>query len=98
MKTKELPDNRGRVTNPPADGVLAATIAAHPFFKGLDPHQRRLLADCAMEKTFQRDELIFREGDPANRFYLILEGKVLLESYVQDRGRVEIQTITGGDV
>jgi CRP/FNR family transcriptional regulator, cyclic AMP receptor protein len=77
---------------------MAAVIAAHPFLQGLDPHQRRLLADCAMERTIEADEVIFREGDPANRFYLILEGKVVLESYVQDRGRVEIQTITGGDV
>ena len=81
-----------------SDGRLARIIGTHPFFDGLDPHQQRLLADCAMDKSFKAGELIFREGDPANRFYLILEGKVVLESYVQDRGCVEIQTIGGGDV
>jgi CRP/FNR family cyclic AMP-dependent transcriptional regulator len=82
----------------PANNKFAKIIASHPFLKDLDPHQQRLLADCAMEKSFEADELIFREGDPANRFYLILEGKVALESYVQERGRVEIQTIETGDV
>jgi len=87
-KTAELKSN----------GKVAALIQSHPFFKDFDPHQQRLLADCAMEKNFEAGEIIFREGDPANRFYLILEGKVILESYVLDRGRVEIQTIEAGDV
>jgi CRP/FNR family transcriptional regulator, cyclic AMP receptor protein len=80
------------------DKKMADILASHPFAKDLDRHQRRLLADCAMEKTFEAGEVIFREGDPANRFYLILDGKVVLESYVQDRGRVAIQTIGAGDV
>ena len=99
MKTQEATSDRGRKTpEPKANGKLAALIKSHPFFKDFDPHQQRLLADCAMEKTFEAGEIIFREGDPANRFYLILDGKVALESYVLDRGRVEIQTIEAGDV
>jgi CRP/FNR family cyclic AMP-dependent transcriptional regulator len=101
MKTKEPVVDQGRRTLPAlfnTNTQTAKIIAGHAFLKDLDPHQQRLLADCAMEKTFQEGELIFREGDPANRFYLLLEGKVVLESYVKDRGRVEIQTIQGGDV
>jgi CRP/FNR family transcriptional regulator, cyclic AMP receptor protein len=99
MKTQEAVSDAGReALEPKPNGKLAALIKSHPFFNGLDPHQQRLLADCAMEKTFEAGEIIFREGDPANRFYLILDGKVVLESYVLDRGRVEIQTIEAGDV
>jgi len=99
MKTKETVSDAGRRELPAkSNGKMAAIVASHPFLKDLDPHQQRILADCAMEKTFEADELIFREGDPANRFYLILEGKVALESYVKERGRVEIQTIASNDV
>jgi CRP/FNR family cyclic AMP-dependent transcriptional regulator len=99
MKTQDTVSDAGReALEPKPNGKIAALIKSHPFFKGLDPHQQRLLADCAMEKTFEADEIIFREGDPANRFYLILDGKVALESYVLDRGRVEIQIIEAGDV
>ena len=99
MKTQEtVSDERRQAPEPTPKGKVAALIRMHPFFKDFDPHQQRLLADCAMEKTFEAGEVIFREGDPANRFYLILEGKVMLESYVLDRGRVEIQTIEAGDV
>jgi CRP/FNR family transcriptional regulator, cyclic AMP receptor protein len=99
MKTQEAVSDEGRKAfEPKPSEKLATLIQSHPFFTDFDPHQRRLLADCAMEKTFEAGEIIFREGDPANRFYLILEGKVTLESYVLDRGRVEIQTIEAGDV
>ena len=99
MNAKDAVNEAGRfavATEP--DGKVADILASHPFVKDLDPHQRRILANCAMEKTFEPGEVIFREGDPANRFYLLLNGKVALESHVQDRGAVEIQTISAGDV
>jgi CRP/FNR family transcriptional regulator, cyclic AMP receptor protein len=73
-------------------------LAAHPFLKGMSQHQRRILSDCAMLSSFAPGELIFREGDPANRFYLIHEGKMALESHVRERGTVLIQTIGSGDL
>lgn len=73
-------------------------LADHPFLKGLTPHHCRLLADCAMVTRFQPGEVIFREGDPANRFYLILSGKIAIESYVREKGNQLIQTIGAGDV
>jgi CRP/FNR family cyclic AMP-dependent transcriptional regulator len=77
---------------------LNVLLAEHPFLKGLSPHQIRLLNDCAMVVNFQPGELIFREGDPANRFYLIHRGKVALETYVKDRGATPIQSVGAGDL
>jgi CRP-like cAMP-binding protein len=50
-----------------------------------------------MVKQFAAGEWIFRQGDPANRFYLILEGKVLIESEVKNRGMIPIRTLRPGD-
>ena len=77
---------------------LEALISSHPFLTGLSPHQYRILTDCAMLTKFQPDELIIREGDPANRFYLILRGKIALESHMHDPAGAPIQTIEAGDV
>jgi CRP-like cAMP-binding protein len=77
---------------------LESHVRNHPFLRGLSPHQYRVLADCAMQTHFRANETIFREGDPANRFYLIQTGKVSLESFVKDRGCVQVQTIGPGDV
>ncbi len=74
-----------------------ALVSQHPFLTGMSAHQLSLLCDCAMQSHFETGQFIFREGDPADRFYLITSGKVALESQT-DRGRTLIQTIGPGDV
>lgn len=76
---------------------LYPLIAEQPFFKGLSSSQLKVLADSAMPVEFKPEESIFREGTPANRFYIILEGKVVLESDVNERGVVPIRTLGPGD-
>ncbi len=51
-----------------------------------------------MQTQFAKDQLIFREGDLANRFYLIESGSIALESRADDAHRVLIQTVGGGEV
>jgi CRP/FNR family transcriptional regulator, cyclic AMP receptor protein len=60
--------------------ALEAEVRAHPFLIGMNEHHVRLLADCAMRSHFRAGEVVFREGEMANRFYLIERGKVALES------------------
>ena len=71
-----------------------ALVAAQPFFKGLKPKQLKQLASSALEVKFQEGQSIFREGDPANRFYLILKGRVALEAD-DDEGRTNRVTMLG---
>jgi CRP/FNR family cyclic AMP-dependent transcriptional regulator len=77
---------------------LAPLIAELPFLQGLSLKHLQTLADNAMQSQFKAGELIFREGDPANRFYLIQSGQMVLESCLKDRPAVRIQTIGAGDV
>jgi len=77
---------------------FVGSIEAHALFKGLAPQYLALLAEVAMFKEFAEDEVIFREGDPANRFYLILEGEVAVESPMPESGSVVLQTIGANDV
>ena len=76
---------------------LYALIAEQPFFKGLNSQQLQLLANVALEMQFETGAIIFEEGSPANRFYLILEGEVLLESEMEDRNVIPIQILGPGD-
>ena len=76
---------------------LYALIAQQPFFKGLNTEQLQLLAASALEMKIETGAIIFEEGSPANRFYLILEGEVLLESEMEDRNVIPIQTLGPGD-
>jgi CRP-like cAMP-binding protein len=76
---------------------LRVIIARQPFFKGLTPRQIQLLADSAMVEEFAAGETLVKEGDPANRFYLILEGKVQVESPTAQQRRVSAQILGPGD-
>ena len=55
-------------------------MALHPFLAGMNRSQLALLTDCAMAVRFEKGQTIFREGEMANRFYLIETGKIVLES------------------
>ena len=77
---------------------LAADVAAHPFLVGMNEHHLRLLADCAIRTHFAADQIIFREGEIANRFYLIEHGQVVLEADSPSDQHIVIETIGDGDL
>src|SRR5260370_19406776 len=79
MKTETLDSMAAANKNPGSAATLLAAVAGHPFLRGLSPHHLELLATCAMESHFEAGDLIFSEGDPANRFYLLKTCKVGLD-------------------
>ncbi len=77
---------------------MAARVALHPFLAGMNRRQLALLTDCAMAARFQPGQVVVREGEIANRFYLIERGKVVLESGVDFGEPVIVETIGSGDL
>ena len=94
----ERPDNTKPKPGSSAVPALDTAIAEHPFLRGLTPAHLQTLADNAMLVSWQPGEVIFREGEPANRFYLIRQGKVVLESSKRDEAPVLIQYVGADDV
>ena len=82
----------------PSAETLEAVVAKHPFLAGLPGQHLEVLLRNAMRVCFEKGETIFREGDPANRFYLIESGKISLETHEKNRPALQVQTIAGGDV
>jgi CRP-like cAMP-binding protein len=77
---------------------MATRVAFHPFLAGMNPTQLALLTDCAIPVNFKKGQTILREGEMANRFYLIESGKVVLESGEGFGEPVIIETIGAGDL
>jgi CRP/FNR family cyclic AMP-dependent transcriptional regulator len=77
---------------------MATRVALHPFLAGMNPKQLALLTDCAISVQFKKGQTILREGDLANRFYLMESGKVVLESGEGFGEPVIIETIGAGDL
>ena len=59
-------------------GDLESGIAATPFLQGMSHRHVEILASCARRTQFNEGQIIFRQGETANRFYLIGEGAVEL--------------------
>ncbi|HEY1389863.1 MAG TPA: cyclic nucleotide-binding domain-containing protein [Ktedonobacterales bacterium] len=78
--------------------TIEQELAHHPFFDGLDPRFVGLIAGCGSNVQFEQDADIFREGEPADRFYVIRHGRVALETAAPHSGRLVIETIEAGEV
>jgi CRP-like cAMP-binding protein len=73
-------------------------LQAQPFLKGMTRRQLELLAKDSMQTEFGAGRRILNEGGRADRFYLILEGRVELELPVPDGEAIHIETLGAGDV
>ena len=51
-------------------------LASIPVLQNLEHYERLKVADALVTNTFASGEIIVQEGDPGERFYLILEGQV----------------------
>ncbi len=54
----------------------AELLARAPIFRRLTPEDRERIAQVAHVAPFGRGETIFREGDPAQSFYVVTAGRV----------------------
>lgn len=78
--------------------TLEPVLATYPFFSGMEACHLQLLAGCARNVFFEREDVIFRQGEDANQFYLIRSGKVALQLFADRRGPLTILTLEEGDV
>ncbi len=69
-----------------------------PLVKDLSPEHLELLANLATETHFEAREMICKEGESAEHFFLIKAGRVVLELYGQPKGHMKIDTIESGEV
>lgn len=78
--------------------TIEEIVHSHPFFTGMEKEHVEDLITCAGYVRYDVGEIIFREGELANRFYLIGRGRVSLDIHVPHRGIVPVLTINEGDV
>jgi CRP/FNR family transcriptional regulator, cyclic AMP receptor protein len=78
--------------------TIDAVLRDVPVFAGLDPEQLTLLAGCASNVRFGEGEVLFREGDAADTFWVVRHGSVALETFVPARGAITIETLGAGEV
>jgi CRP-like cAMP-binding protein len=73
-------------------------LVRHSFFEGLEPHVIELIAACGSNEKFSAADYLAREGQQADKFYLIRHGTVALELHVPGQGPLTIETLQEGDI
>ncbi len=68
-----------------------------PFLKSLPASAQVILLEHATTASFRPNDVIFREGQPANQFFLIEEGHVEIEACSPRHPDVAVQIIGPGD-
>jgi CRP-like cAMP-binding protein len=77
--------------------TLEAILGSHPFFAGLDPKMAKLIAGCGKQVRFEMGEYLYRQGDPADTFYVLRHGRVGLELHGA-KGPLLFHTDHEGDI
>ena len=77
---------------------LTDAVSTHRFVADMTPEYIEKMIEVAMFKHFEAQEIIFKEGEPANRFYLICQGRIALETTTDLGEATPIQTLGANDV
>jgi CRP-like cAMP-binding protein len=81
----------------PTTETIVPRLARHPFLANMNGHHIDLLARDAKPVQFKSGETIFHANQPANGFYLIESGAIVLEGSVMEHGPVATDVVHGGE-
>lgn len=77
---------------------IEQAIAEHPFFAGLPKRSVAFLASCAEKRRLKEDEVLFRHGGKADRFFVVLEGRVTVEVAAIQGPSLDLRELGPGDL
>lgn len=72
-------------------------LAEQAVLRGLEPVDIDLISGCGHNEVFEVGAFLAREGEPANRFFIVRAGRVALELQTPT-GPLIIETIGPGDL
>jgi CRP/FNR family cyclic AMP-dependent transcriptional regulator len=77
---------------------LRELLSEHPFFTGLDDDTVSMLVGCSRNVHYREGEYLFREGEPADRFFVVRRGRVALDVHVPGQVERVVDTVDEGGV
>ena len=77
--------------------TLEPIVAELPLFKGLKPEHIKLISGCASNARYDAGTFVGREGHPADKFWVLREGRMALQIHAPGRGPLTILTLGEND-
>jgi CRP/FNR family transcriptional regulator, cyclic AMP receptor protein len=78
--------------------ITVELLAAQPFLTGLTEYQLGRLAPLANQSMFHAGNRVFREGTPAEQFWLITDGQVDIDAEIPGSDAIVLDTLGPGAV
>lgn len=78
--------------------AITDLLARVSLFRGLEPNERRAIADAAQGRMLSRDEFFFRQGDATSASYILGTGQVRMTQLTLDGNQVILRYIQPGDM
>ena len=78
--------------------TITGLLDDSPFFHGLPAPVIAQVAGCAQTARFERGDMLFQAGQPADTFYVIRHGRVAVELHNPSRGTITLNTLHDGEV
>ncbi len=74
------------------------TLRQHPFFAGLDEEYLALISKCGKYERRSKGSILFREGTPADWFFVVRKGRIALDVHTPGHGALVVQTVEADEV
>ena len=78
--------------------TLRPILERIPLFEGMHPEHIELIAGCAANVRFEAGEFAARQGEAADRFFIVREGRLALQLHTPGRGEMTILTVGENEV
>jgi CRP-like cAMP-binding protein len=75
---------------------LCGIVASNQMFKDLNEEDCRLFLDRGRLRHFQEGSALFRQGEPAESFYIVVEGQVKLDQVTANGDQIILQIVGPG--
>jgi len=66
-----------------------------PIFEELTDNEINSILDIAKRATFEKGEVIFKEGEPGDGFYILIKGNVRITTEIEDAGEELLAELKG---
>ncbi len=68
-------------------------LSSHAFFSGLDDDFLQFVSDSATEQRISKGDVLFRQGERADKFYLLRNGRISMQIPALVGPTLEIQNL-----
>ena len=73
-------------------------LSAHEFFSDLSDDVLKFICECSSTREIKKGQILFRQGENADKFYVIRNGRISIQMPAIMGPTLEVQTLGKGQV